>query len=124
MANGVNRRNGNGNGQFSTEFNNEENWWDGTTTDPNTVPDAINPPAVLENLSIQNGQVPIEEEGEFPIEEEAADPFAQFQAQMKTPEYLERMVEQARNRNYIGGWRGGPLTLGPIQRNLGPVYGG
>jgi hypothetical protein len=220
MANGVNRRNGNGNGngEWEGEWTPDGGWWDGTTTDPNTVPDPIVPvetpgtsvpfevpelPTPVEPpawLPMQGGappgltatpgtSVPLEvpgiptpvappalprhlpgltettmtsvpgeapgipisaqppalppfpqappgltqttggftpapqeflEEGEFPIEEEAADPQAQITAQMKTPGYAERMAEQQRNRNYIGGWRGG---LGRGGRPLeGPQY--
>ena len=45
MANGVNRRNGNGNGngEWEGEWTPDGGWWDGTTTDPNTVPDPIVP---------------------------------------------------------------------------------
>lgn len=221
MANGVNRRNGNGNGDWEGEWTPDEGWWPGTSTEAGTIPPVtpvvppvndwtvghdtpgasvpfeapeppppVAPPALAPfpqappglteipgtsgPLEVPGISMPAQppalapfpppalprhlpgltettegfqpapqeflEEGEFPIEEEAADPFAQFKAQMKTPEYRERMAEQQRNRNYIGGWRGGRGNVGPIQEGSqylnnpnwtweedvpsGPLYGG
>jgi len=38
MANGVNRRNGNGNGDWEGEWTPDEGWWPGTSTEAGTIP--------------------------------------------------------------------------------------